>query len=61
MAEEEEKTERDQLLESLEDATKRLQTAEAAKKRDNKLHGENVKAIKDEISDILEALEKGVE
>jgi len=58
---EEEKSDREQKLESLEDATKRLHKAEAAKKRDAKLHKENCTAIQDEISDILEALDKGIE
>ena len=46
-------------LECLKDANKRLQDAEAAKKRDGKIHVENIKSIKEEISEILEQL-KGV-
>jgi len=47
---------REQLLEALRDANRRLIDAEAAKKRDNKLHGENIKAIKEEIAEYLEQL-----
>ena len=46
-------------LECLKDANRRLQDAEAAKKRDGKLHAENIKSIKEEIAEILEQL-KGV-
>ena len=47
---------RSEKLECLRDASKRLQEAEAAKKRDSKLHGENIKSIKEEIAEILEEL-----
>lgn len=47
---------RQERLEELEAATKRLQDEEAAKKRDSKIHSENVKAIKDEIGDIMDGL-----
>jgi len=56
---EEVNTERMETLECLKDANKRLQDAEAAKKRDTKIHGENIKSIKEEISEILDQL-KGV-
>jgi hypothetical protein len=48
--------ERNQLLESLRDANRRMIEEEKSKKRDNKLHGENSKAIKEEIEEILERL-----
>ena len=48
---------REERLESLKDATQRLQDAKAAKKRDTKVHGERIKSIEEEISDILELLD----
>jgi hypothetical protein len=41
----------------LQDATKRQQEAEAAKKRDATLHRENIGAIKGEITEIMAQLE----
>lgn len=41
----------------LQDATKRLQAAEAAKKRDATVHRENIGAIKGEINEIMAQLE----
>ena len=41
----------------LQDATRRLSEAEAAKKRDATLHRENIGAIKGEISEIMAQLE----
>ena len=48
---------RDDLRESLEDATKRLAAAKATRKQDTRVHNESVKAIDDEISDIMDQLE----
>lgn len=47
----------DKLRRQLQDATKRLQDEEAAKKRDATLHREEISAIKTEISEIMEQLE----
>jgi len=47
---------REELLECLRDATARLQDEEAAKKRDTRIHGENIKSIKEEIDGLLEQL-----
>lgn len=41
----------------LQDATKRLQEAEAAKKRDATVHRENIGAVKGEINEIMAQLE----
>ena len=41
----------------LQDATKRLQEAEASKRRDSTLHRENISAIKNEIGEIMTQLE----
>jgi hypothetical protein len=41
----------------LQDATKRLQEAEAIKKRDATVHRENIGAIKGEITEIMAQLE----
>jgi len=41
----------------LQDATKRLQEAEAAKKRDATVHRENIAAVKAEISEVMAQLE----
>lgn len=44
--------------EMLEDAERRLQSAEADKKRDATVHKENIAAIKQEIKDILQAIDE---
>ena len=50
---EEEMQDRKQLLDSLHDANKRWIAEEAAKKRDNTVHNEQIKSIKEEIEDKL--------
>ena len=47
---------RAKLLESLKDATKRKTDAQAAKKRDTRLHNENISSIDQEIEEIMEQL-----
>lgn len=49
----EELQDKQQLLESLHDANKRMVAQEASKKRDATVHNEEIKAIKEEIEDIL--------
>jgi len=49
---------KEQLLNALHDANKRQVAEEAAKKRDNTVHNEQVNAIKEEIKDILTQLEE---
>ena len=49
----EEVKDRQELLESLADASRRMNEENAAKKRDTKIHGENVKAIQEEIDEYL--------
>lgn len=44
--------------EMLEDAARRLKEARAAKKRDAKIHAENMADIEQEIEDILVALDE---
>ena len=44
--------------EMLEDAERRLQQAEKDKKRDADLHKENISAVKQEIKDILVAIDE---
>ena len=44
--------------EMLEDASRRLKEAKAAKKRDAKIHSENMADIEQEIEDILVALDE---
>jgi len=48
---------RDVLLAELEKATKQLQEEKAAKKRDAKIHAENIKDCEAVIDDILSQLE----
>lgn len=47
-----------ELLDSLHDANKRLSAEEAAKKRDNTVHNEQIKSVKEEIDEILAELEE---
>ena len=42
----------------LEDASRRLKEAKAAKKRDATIHKENIEAVEQEIEDILVALDE---
>jgi hypothetical protein len=49
---------RDDLLKRLQGLTKRQQEEEAAKKRDAKIHNEELKSIKDEIKDVMDQLEQ---
>ena len=46
-------------LECLKDATKRKIAAQAAKKRDAKIHSESISAIDQEIEEIMEMLSDG--
>jgi hypothetical protein len=55
--EKKEPVDRAKLLENLEDATRRLQDEEAAKKRDAAVHREEIASIKAEIAEIMEQLE----
>ena len=51
------KNSRDKLLESLEDATRRMKDAKAAKKRDAAVHRGNIKDIQEEIDEIMVQLD----
>ena len=50
--------ERQELLETLHDANKRMAAEKAAKKRDAAIHNENIKAIDEEIEELLERLKQ---
>ena len=52
--------ERVKRLECLQDATKRKIEAQAAKKRDARLHNENIAEIDQEIEEIMEHLSEDV-
>ena len=58
MTEKESVYSREKLLGSLEDSTRRLKEARAAKKRDAAVHRENIGSIQDEIDEIMGQLDE---